>query len=359
MNFFLQNKRRNNTDKGFTLIELLIATAVFVAIMTVSLGSVVSILDAGRKARSLKSVMTNLNFTIEVMSREIKFGTHYHCTQDGEVVVFPPSPQNCTSTNGLVAQKAISFVTSEDVDVIYKLVGTQIQKSIDGGVTFLGVTSPEIVIQDLRFFVFNSFSQASTDPDEAQPRVTILVRGYAGERPSSQSNFMLQTTVSQRIPDIGGSTGGAGPATTPGMITITADNLFDLYFNGSFVGSADDWQTAHSYSVPVIDGSNIIAVKGTDLGEPASILAEIQTATQTLGTSGSWKYSLSLVPGWEQAGFDDSSWSNADDNGAYGAPGLPWSFSSVSGMPAGTPAHWIWGGTWPSPVYFRYTFTNP
>jgi prepilin-type N-terminal cleavage/methylation domain-containing protein len=183
--------------KGFTLVELLVATGVFVAIMTVSLGSVVSILDAGRKARSLKSVMTNLNFTVEAMSREIKFGTNYYC---GVSTVFPPTPQNCTGQN-MAPQPSISFVSSEDVNIVYQLVGTQIQKSIDGGVTFLGVTAPEVVIQDLKFFVFNSSPQTQAPADNAQPRVIILIRGYAGNRPSSQSNFILQTTVSQRVPD--------------------------------------------------------------------------------------------------------------------------------------------------------------
>jgi prepilin-type N-terminal cleavage/methylation domain-containing protein len=196
--YFNHNKFKKNG--GFTLIELLIATAVFVSIMTVSLGSVVSILDAGRKARSLKSVMTNLNFTVESMSRDIKFGKNYHCTQPSEVVTFPPSPQNCTGQN-MAPQSAISFVSSEGVNIIYKLVGTQIQKSIDGGTTFLGVTSPEVVIQELKFFVFNSAPQSVSPADNAQPRVTMLITGHAGNRPSSQSTFTLQTSVSQRVPD--------------------------------------------------------------------------------------------------------------------------------------------------------------
>src|SRR3990167_2897905 len=67
---------------GFTLIELLVSVAVFSVIMAISLGSVISILDAGRKANSLRSVMTNLNFAVEVMSREIKFGKNYYCGTD-------------------------------------------------------------------------------------------------------------------------------------------------------------------------------------------------------------------------------------------------------------------------------------
>jgi prepilin-type N-terminal cleavage/methylation domain-containing protein len=187
------------SSKGFSLVELLVAIAIFVVVLTFSMGSLLSVLDAGRKARSLKSVMTNLNFTLEIMSREIKFGNSYRC---GIASSFPPAPLNCTgqSTPGT----AISFVSSEGQNIIYRInsTGNGIEKSTNGGTSYLAVTAPEVTVQDLRFYVFNSQPESGPSPDGAQPRVVMVVRGYAGEKPSLQSNFILQTTVSQRSLDI-------------------------------------------------------------------------------------------------------------------------------------------------------------
>jgi prepilin-type N-terminal cleavage/methylation domain-containing protein len=183
------NKNNKKVKKGFTLVELLIAMAIFMVIVTISMGSIISILDAGRKARALKSVMTNLNFTFETLSRDLKFGRSYYC---GVATGQTWTPQNCTGS-GASPESAITFVTSEGVPTIYRLNGTQLEKSTDYGATYVGITSPEIVIEDVKFFVFGSGTG-----DDAQPRVLILVRGYAGGKPTAQSRFVLQTTISQR-----------------------------------------------------------------------------------------------------------------------------------------------------------------
>lgn len=179
-------------QKAFTLIELLVAISVFMVVIMISLGSVLSILDAGRKARSLKSVMTNLNFTTEVMSREIKFGDNYYC---GVNTNSTWSPLSCTGNPNAPAS-GITFITSEGVDTIYRLNGSQIEKSIDHGATFIGVTSPEVTVQDLKFYVFGAASG-----DLFQPRVLMIVRGYAGSKQTTQSSFILQTVISQRALD--------------------------------------------------------------------------------------------------------------------------------------------------------------
>ncbi len=64
------------------------------------------------------------------------------------------------------------------------------------GSIYRSVTSPDITIEHFRFYVLGA------EPgDTIQPRALISIRGYAGEQPSSQSRFMIQTTVSQRALD--------------------------------------------------------------------------------------------------------------------------------------------------------------
>ena len=68
------------TPRGFTLIELLVSVALFSVVMLISVGSLVAMAEAARKAESIKSVLNNLNFAFDSMSRTIRTGYLYHCT---------------------------------------------------------------------------------------------------------------------------------------------------------------------------------------------------------------------------------------------------------------------------------------
>ena len=57
--------------RGFTLIELMVSVTIFIIVMVIALGSLLSISEAERKAEQLKTVMNNLNFGLESMARAI------------------------------------------------------------------------------------------------------------------------------------------------------------------------------------------------------------------------------------------------------------------------------------------------
>jgi len=253
----LKLRKKKNKISGFTLVELLVAVGVFLVVMTISLGSVLSILDAGRKARSLKSVMTNLNFTLETMTREIKFGTNYYCGED-------TSSQH-TQTLDCAAGNAITFTDSNGVDIIYKLVGTQIQKSTNHG-PYIGVTSPEVTITNFNIFVIGSqtFDPSSGSNDMNQPRTFVLLRGYVGSKPALRSSFALQTTISQRIPDRFASAAPAPPPPPPGP---PAGVAFDAGSSATWLGLSSSISWSHTTS-----GSDRllvvgVAIRGTNEGD--------------------------------------------------------------------------------------------
>jgi prepilin-type N-terminal cleavage/methylation domain-containing protein len=180
---------KNNNEKGFTLIEIMVSIAIFVVLVTVALGSIASIFDANRKSQSLKDIMTNLNFAVETMTREMRFGTNYHCGSNGTLTL----PQNCSSGDSF-----ISFLSSSNQQLVYRLNSSthQLEESQDGGSTYLGVTAPEINVQAVNFYVLGAGGGSSSG---SQPRVIILIRGFAGVKQTTQSTFSLETTVSQRI----------------------------------------------------------------------------------------------------------------------------------------------------------------
>lgn len=172
--------------KGFTLIELMVAVSIFIIVMTISMGSIISVFDANRKSRSLKTVLNNLNLTVESMSKEMRFGKNYHCGSSGILTV----PQNCPSGDIF-----ISFLSSDNVQITYRLLNQAIEKEVGGG-GYIAVTAPEIIIDDLIFYTLGAGTS-----DTLQPKVLMRIKSHAGTG-KGRSDFILQTLVSQRFFDI-------------------------------------------------------------------------------------------------------------------------------------------------------------
>jgi prepilin-type N-terminal cleavage/methylation domain-containing protein len=173
--------------RGFTLIEMMVSVSIFLVIMTVSMGALLGVYAANKKFEALKTVMDNLNLSVESMSREMRFGKNYHCGLSGTLTL----TQNCPSGDTAVAFLAEDGVTH----IVYKLNGTEIDKSTDGGNTYVPVTAPEIQIDSLAFYV-----TGATFGDSFQPKVLIKIQGHSGTSTAATS-FTIQTLVSQRALD--------------------------------------------------------------------------------------------------------------------------------------------------------------
>lgn len=171
-----------NNKYGFSLIEMLVAVALFTIVMLIGAGSLLSLVDANRKAQALNSVINNLNFALESMSRNLRVGTNYNC--DGIV----DCPSGGTS---------LSFTSSEGENMVYRYDSSAklIERSKDGG-TYITITAPEVTIDEFAFVV-----EGASPTDNLQPKIIIKIRGTAGVKKKVKTNFNLQTTVSQRILD--------------------------------------------------------------------------------------------------------------------------------------------------------------
>lgn len=175
-------------QRGFTLVEMIVAVAIFTVVMVSSIGALMSMIDANRKAQALRTVMDNLNFSLENITRAMRVGVDYHCGTLGSL----NTPRDCA----LDGDSFIAFKDSEGSLRIFRLQNGRIEKSSDGGATYLGVTAPEITIEELKFFV-----QGSTNADDIQPKVLVIIRGSAGVTEKVRTTFNLQTMVSQRLLD--------------------------------------------------------------------------------------------------------------------------------------------------------------
>ncbi len=165
----------------------MVAVSIFIVVMTISMGSIISIFDANRKSRSLKTVLNNLNLAVESMSKEMRFGRNYHC---GSASDTGTDPQNCSSGNVL-----LSFLSSSGVQITYRLNSETIEKQVGSG-DYIAVTAPEIIIDDLTFYTLGAGAS-----NTLQPKVIVRIRSHAGMN-RGRSDLNLQTLVSQRALDI-------------------------------------------------------------------------------------------------------------------------------------------------------------
>jgi len=171
----------------------MVSVAIFTTVMVISLGALLSISAAARKAETLKSVMNNLNFALEGMSRTIRTGANYNCAGAGDCPTGGTSLSLLSSSNQTVYYR---FETANGT--LCGQTGTVgcITRSLDGGATYLPLTASEVVISNFRFYL-----TGATAGDNAQPKVTIALSGYVNIGASVPSAFNLQTSVTQRIYD--------------------------------------------------------------------------------------------------------------------------------------------------------------
>ena len=180
----------NSSSKGFTLVELIIAVALFTLVAFISIGAILTIFDANKRAQSSKTVVDNLNFAIEDMIRTVRFGDEYYCDSDPNGIPFAsqPPPVNCSLGGSRIA------VNFNDNTIVYRWRGginDPIEKSDDGGSNYTAITAPETKIEYLNFFVFGAGISE-------QPYMIVVIKGYSGNKSTTQSKFSIETLMSQR-----------------------------------------------------------------------------------------------------------------------------------------------------------------
>ena len=64
---------------GYTIIETMIAISVFLVVVIYGMGSLLSASLLHQKSEDMRSIMDNLSFIMEDMSRNLRTGNSYHC----------------------------------------------------------------------------------------------------------------------------------------------------------------------------------------------------------------------------------------------------------------------------------------
>lgn len=189
--------------KGFSLIEVLVSLSIFTVVVTISVGSLLVLIDANARARNMQEVMTNITYTLDSMTRDIRTGSDYYCGSVASLTTSGTTRNDCTS--GSADGRALSFNEGGQSltngvfgdRIAFRLNANAIERRLGNG-SWISVTSPNTLITFLRFEV-----NGSTAGDLVQPRVTIYVEGYAKDDDNvPPAAFSIQTTVTQQLLDI-------------------------------------------------------------------------------------------------------------------------------------------------------------
>ena len=210
-------------QSGFSLIEMIVSLAVFSIVITVAVGALLMLVATNQQLQGEQSVMTNLSFTLDSMTREIRTGTHYYCDSQGSINgnnnIFNPSnnmdtilglsnsdcPNGSTGARfqGLAFIEGGDSITQSDDRILYYFDRNtkEIYRRV-GGQAPESIVSSGIVIKKLEFFVTGSKPlRANGANTQDQSSVTIFIEAAEKDDVTSKS-YYVQTTVTQRILDI-------------------------------------------------------------------------------------------------------------------------------------------------------------
>ena len=202
--------------KGFSLIELLVSLSIFTVVITMAVGTLLVLIDANAKAQNIQSSLTNILFSLDSMTREIRTGTSYYCndtapanppsTNQVGVATVEDCRDNFNHTHISIVEGGSSLTGGGDprigyfYDADYDYGGGVIKGALlrrIGNESWQPLTSSQVDIQSFGLNV-----DGTTKGDDFQPSVILVIEGQAGELAEIDTTFTLQAYIAQRQLDI-------------------------------------------------------------------------------------------------------------------------------------------------------------
>jgi prepilin-type N-terminal cleavage/methylation domain-containing protein len=195
-------------NRGFTLVEMIVSLALFSVVAVIAIGALLKVIDANNKAESIQSAVTNLNFALESMSRDLRTGTSIQCLSSA-----PTSDTLAGNTSAckIGSSNIIAFYSSRNDPnnpcphnfiTVYAFTGSspniELQKAeqVSCGQTsypFYDIISPtDMTITGYELGVLYN------TPGPSYPLAFIRITGNAGTREKDKTYVDLETAVSAR-----------------------------------------------------------------------------------------------------------------------------------------------------------------
>ncbi len=210
---FNKQKSVSQSQAGFTLVELMVSLSLFIIVVLALVGSLFTVNDASRKVQAMRTVMDNITFAMESMSRNVRTSTDIICGGGGYEAIpnCPISEYSLTSTSNQHEAILMKSTLGEKRLVEFRWAlgaggNHEIQKrntpiDDDGLILYanstgwIALTSPEIDIEKFAVFV------EGTDASDGQPHVILKMEGTATVQGNTTVPFAIQTYLSQRTPE--------------------------------------------------------------------------------------------------------------------------------------------------------------
>lgn len=199
---------------GYTIIETMIAVSLFLIIVVAGIGALLNANLAHNKSSDMRSIMDNLTFIMEDISRNARTGYDYRC-YTGPLSFSDPeisTPQSCFNGWAIAFEESHGDNLSTNDQWVYKIesVGGDpfaIYKSTEGGAkgTFYKISDSAVRISpDSTFSVLGAEHPGDTlglTGDRQQPLITVKLMGEI-EYKGIMTPFSLQTSITQRLIDV-------------------------------------------------------------------------------------------------------------------------------------------------------------
>jgi hypothetical protein len=172
--------------------------------MVTATSALLNVIDANNKARSLKTAINNVTFALEGISKDMRMGTDYSCSNNGgsnfigscsgggDAIKFKSSKTD--SRPEIYYKHATTTIAGKEVGQIKSCV-VSASINCDRDDDYLPITSAEVNITNMRFYILGV--ESPNDNLKTQPRMIMTLSGLAGDKAKIQTNFDLQTSVSQ------------------------------------------------------------------------------------------------------------------------------------------------------------------
>ena len=211
--------------KGFTLIEMMVSVSIFAIVALITSGALVTASNVNRKAQAIKLAMDNISFAMDSMVLNFREAADFNCVASNITtgaengIISPGTPatsglftstsntgaNNCEGIYGgagifFTQRRCVSGAICPDGNRIFyrrhQHAGTNSYGSIQiawrsqtNDITdFADITSPEVDINDLRFYAIDAVSAPPK-----QPWILMVVGGRVVGK--TDTSFHLQTMV--------------------------------------------------------------------------------------------------------------------------------------------------------------------
>lgn len=197
-------KKDRKAQKGFSLIEVLVSMALFIVVLTIGVGALLVLISANSKAQNMQSAVSNIQFALDSMAREIRTGNGYYCSSGTETTGDYLVVQDCnkgTYLSIIEGGKSLSADTvNRRIAYRYNSSAQSVERKVGNG-SWVSLTDSSVAITAMHFNVSNSANKEDGG-NLLQPNATIYISGMITGVGDTSTEFTLQTTVTQRTLDL-------------------------------------------------------------------------------------------------------------------------------------------------------------